>query len=137
MRESRPSPGARAEKQQLLVLGIGLAAIGAGAWWLFGLHALNILMLTLAGLALAGCLAYRAMGRGVFLVFSLLSLAVGRVVSWLMVLVLYVVVIAGLGTVLRLFGMNRLERNFEACRKKGTMLVDVPRLDPAGFRRQS
>ena len=43
------------------------------------------------------------------------------------VLVLYAVVIAGLGSMLRLFGMNRLERNFEACRKKDGMLADVPR----------
>jgi hypothetical protein len=131
------SPGAAAEKQQLRFLGIGLAAIGGGTWWLFGLHGLNGFLFLLALVALAGSFAYRAIGRGVFLGFSMLSLAIGRVVSWVSVLILYGVVIAGLGLVFRLFGMNRLERNFEACKKRSTMLVDVPPLDPASFRRQS
>lgn len=137
MLRSGPARGAAAERQQLLFLALGLGAIGAGTWWFFGRHGLNVVLLTLATVALAGFVAYRAIGRGVFLVFSLLSSAMGRLVSWMIVLVLYGVVIAGFGMVLRLVGMNRLERNFAACKRKGTMLVDVPPLDAAGFRRQS
>jgi hypothetical protein len=131
------SPGAAAERQQLLVLALGLAAIAGGTWWLWGLRGLNVAGLSLAVLALAGFVAYRAIGRGVFLVFSLLALAVGRLVSWAIVLLLYVVFIAGFGMLLRLFGMNRLDRNFAVCKRKTTMLTDVAPLEVAGFRRQS
>jgi ABC-type sugar transport system permease subunit len=131
------SGGPAAEKRQLLILGIGLAVIAVVTWWLFGPRIPSLVLIVLASVALAGFVAYRAIGRDVFLVFMLLSLAIGHVVSWVIVLVLYAVVIAGLGSMLRLFGMNRLERNFEACRKKASMLADVPPLDAASFRRQS
>lgn len=129
--------GPAAEKQQLLFLGIGLAVMAVGSWWFFGSRISSLVLIVLASVALAGFVAYRAIGRDVFLVFMLLSLAIGHVVSWVIVLVLYAVVIAGLGSMLRLFGMNRLERNFAACRKKASMLADVPPLDAASFRRQS
>jgi hypothetical protein len=134
---SNQAPGAAGERQQLLILAVGLAIIAAGGWWLFGRPSLTVALLALATVALAGFVAYRAIGRGVFLVFSLLSSAIGRLVSWVIVIVLYVVVIAGFGLMLRLVGMNRLDRNFAACKRKRTMLVDVPPLDAAGFRRQS
>ena len=130
-------PEPAAEKRQLLVLGIGLAVMAAGTCWFFGSRIPSLVLIVLAAVALAGLVAYRAIGRDVFLVFMLLSLAIGHVVSWVVVLVLYAVVIAGLGAMLRLFGMNRLERNFEACRKKESMLADVVPLDAASFGRQS
>ena len=131
------SSGPAAERQQLLFLGIGLAVIAAGTWWFLGSRISSLVLIVLASVALAGFVVYRAIGRDVFLVFMLLSLAIGHVVSWVVVLLLYAVVIAGLGAMLRLFGMNRLERNFDACRKKASMLADVPPLDATGFRRQS
>jgi hypothetical protein len=126
-----------AEKQQLLFLGVGLAVIGGGTWWLFASRVSSAVLLVLAVLALAGFVAHRAIGRGVFLIFALLALAIGSVISWVIVLVLYAVVIAGLGSVFRLFGMNRLQRDFKACKEKVTMLADVPPLGAASFRRQS
>jgi len=131
------SRGPTAEKQQLLFFGIGLTLIGGANWWLFGPRKMAVALLVLGAVALAGRVAHGAIGRGVFLIFALLSMAVGRVVSWVIVLIMYVLIIAGLGSILRLFGMNRLARNFEACKKKESMLMDVPPLDAAGFGRQS
>ena len=132
-----PNPGAGAERAQLAWLAVGLAAIGGALWWTLGPRPFPLVLLGLAGLAGLGWLAYRAMGRTVFLLFTLVSLTLGRVVSWLVVLVLYALAIGVLGSIFKLFGMNRLERDFAACQRKTTMLVDVPPLDPAGFRRQS
>lgn len=126
-----------ADRQQLLILGVGSAVIGGGTWWLFGPRIPSVVLLLLATVALAGVVAHRVIGRSVFLIFSLLALAIGQVVSWCIVLLMYVVVIAGLGSVFRLFGMNRLERNFRRCQQKRSMLTDVLSLDPASFRRQS
>lgn len=131
------SRGPTAEKQQLLFLGIGLTLIGGANWWLFGPRVMVVVLLVLGAVALAGCVAHRTIGRGVFLVFALLTMAVGRVVSWVILLLMYVLFIAGLGSVLRLFGMNRLARNFELCKKRGSMLMDVPPLDATSFERQS
>jgi hypothetical protein len=79
--------GPAAENQQLLFLGIGLAMMAAGTWWFFGPRMSSFVLIVLASVALAGFVAYRAIGRDVFLVFMLLSLAIGHVVSWVIVLV--------------------------------------------------
>jgi Rhomboid family len=128
---------AAAERQQLRWLAVGLTLIGGAFSWGLGPRPFPLLLLGLAALAWLGTVAHRAMGRTVFLLFTLVSLTLGRVVSWVVVLALYVLAIGVLGSIFKLFGMNRLERDFEACRRKTTMLVDVPPLDPAGLRRQS
>ena len=137
MLEPGLSRGPAAEKQQLLFLGVGLAVLGGANCWVFGPRVSGIVLLALGAVALAGRAAYASIGRSVFLIFALVSMALGRVVSWVIVLMLYVLVIGGLGSVLRLFGMNRLARDFAACRKKESMLMDVPPLDAASFGRQS
>lgn len=137
MIERNVDRGPAAERQQLLVLGVGLAVIGWGAWWLFGPRVTSVIVLVLASVALAGVVAHRVIGRAIFLLFSLILLAVGQVVSWFIVLAMYGVVIAGLGFLLRLFGMNRLDRNFARCKQKRSMLTDVVRLDFRSFGRQS
>jgi fatty acid desaturase len=129
--------GSSSERSQLLWLGAGLAVIGTGFGCAFGRWTFPAILLGLAALALVGALADRRVGRSVFLVFTLVSLTVGRLVSWLVVLVLYVLAIGVFGSILKLFGMNRLERDFAANKRKATMFVDVPPLDRASFRRQS
>lgn len=137
MLESDLSRGPGAERRQLLFLAIGLAGVGGGTWWLFDRRALGVVMLILAGVALSGFIGYAAIGHRVFLSFSMVTLVIGRAVSWLVVLLLYVVMVAGLGSALRLFGVNRLDRDFDRCKRKVSMLVDVLPLDPESFRRQS
>jgi len=130
-------PGVNTEKKQLLFLAIGLSLISGGSWWILGARVFTAILVFLAAVALGGFLGYRSIGRDIFLVFSLLSLVIGWVVSWLVLLCLYVLPIGVFGSILRLFGMNRLERNFELCKGKDTMFVDVPSIDEASFRRQS
>jgi hypothetical protein len=132
-----PNPGVAAERQQVRWLAVGLILIGGVFWWALGPRPFPLVLLGLAGVAWVGTVAHRAMGRSVFLFFTLIALILGRVISWVVVLVLYVLAIGVLGSIFKLFGMNRLERDFAACKRKTTMLVDVPPLDPAGFRRQS
>jgi hypothetical protein len=136
MLERTFSPGPAAERQQLLVTAIGLSAVG-GISWLLGTRTFSIVLFVVAVSAWFGFIRYRNAGRSVFLVLSMIALIIGRAVSWLVLLVLYVVVIAGFGGLLRIGGMNRLDRKFDLCKKKSSMLVDVLELPPSGFRRQS
>jgi hypothetical protein len=137
MLERAFSPRPAAERQQLLFAAIGLSAVGGISWWLFGTRTFSTALIVIAASAWFGFIMYRVAGRSVFLVLSVTALIIGRAVSWLVLLVLYVVVIAGLGGILRLGGMNRLERRFDMCKRKRSMLVDVPELTPSSFRRQS
>jgi hypothetical protein len=132
-----PNPGPAAERQQLRWLAVGLSLIGVALWWAFGLRPSVLVLAGLAALAWVGSMAHGATNRGVFLLFTVISLTLGRVVSWMAVLVLYALAIGLLGSIFKLFGMNRLERDYAAAKRKTTMLVDVPPLEPAGFRRQS
>jgi len=133
----RVNPGAQAERQQLRWLAAGLTLMAVVALATRGLRPLPIALIALATLALLGSAAGGSLGRSAFLLFTLAALALGRLVSWAVLIVLYALAIAALGSLFRVFGMNRLERDFAACRDKTTMFVDVPPLDPAGFRRQS
>lgn len=137
MLEQPFSPGPAAERRQLLFTAVALSAVGGISWLLFGTRTFSTVLFVIAASAWFGFLMYRTAGRGVFLVLSVIALIIGRVVSWLVLLVLYVVVIAGFGGILRLCGMNRLERRFDISKKKRSMLVDVPTLPPGSFTRQS
>lgn len=125
------------ERHQLAVLALGLAAV-AGALWLWtGRPAAPAVLASLAGVAGAGWLAFPWLGRSVYLLFSLLSAGVGRGISWIVVGTIYWVGIGVFGSLLRLFGMNRLDRDFEACRKRTSMLSEAPVTSQPSFGRQS
>lgn len=128
---------AREERQQLLYLALGLGVISVLLGRFSDARILPIFLLIIGLVALAGCLAYQRIGRDIYLVFALVSLIVGHVVSWFVVLILYLVGIAGVGTALCFGGMDRLRKNFTSCKRLPTMFVDAPSTDPDSFRRQS
>jgi hypothetical protein len=125
------------ERAELAFLGAGLVALAAV------LTFFSDTVLLPAVLAAVGCVAivarvwYRRIGHDVYLVFALIALAIGRVLSPVVILVMYVAGICVLGTVLRGVGMDRLNRNFEKCRRRPSMLVDAPHRSRESFRRQS
>jgi hypothetical protein len=127
----------REERRQLLTIAAGLAGGSVLSYWLLRGRVSSAILLLLALIALAGFAAYARCGRGVFLGFTLVARAVGAVISSLAVILMYLVVVVGIGGLIRLFGINRLRRDFDGCRKRTTMLEDVPPLTAAGFRRQS
>jgi hypothetical protein len=130
-------PDPASERRELWRVAGGLAGGALALHLLIGAVVLPAILASLAAIALLGAIAFRRFGRDVHLVLSLLAMAVGRVVSWLAVALMYVLGIALLGSIMRLFGMNRLERDFRLCRKKGTMLVDAPQTSRDSFSRQS
>lgn len=131
------SPGPAAERRQLLVLGVGIQFIAACFYWFTGTTMLPMIFIGLGSLALAGGIAHKACGRSVFLLFAVFSSVVGRAVSAAIIAFVYFWAILVFGSILRLFGMNKLERNFYRCRDRETMLVDAPTTDAESFRRQS
>lgn len=127
----------QAQRQQLRWLALALAAIAAGLAGFTHSQVVPLLLAGLAGLAAAGAVCFRRIGRDVFLVFALLGLIVGHVVSWVVVILLYVFGISVVGALLRQAAMNRLDRDFAACRRRATMFVEAPATPVESFGRQS
>jgi hypothetical protein len=125
------------ERRELWRLAGGLAVGAVVLHFLFGAVVLPLILATLSLLALLGAAAFSRCGHDVYLVFSLVALLIGRVISWLMVALTYVLGIALFGSITRIFGMNKLDRDFRRCRQKPTMLVDAPHTSPESFTRQS
>lgn len=125
------------ERAQLLVLAGGLAMISLVFAYLLGARIFPVLLLLLAALAATGAILHRHFGHDVYLVFALIALLIGRVISPVIVFLAYVLGVGLPGVVLRAIGMDRLRRDFNRCRRMQTMLVDPPQTSPESFRRQS
>jgi len=137
MTDRRWNPGAVAERRQLLFFATGVTVIAVGLLTFTARQVVPVILLSLGVLAAGGAVAYRWIGRGVYLVLSMLAALIGSVVSRAVVAVTYVLAIAGFGSLLRVVRMNRLERDFARCRRKETMLTDAPPTDRESFGRQS
>ena len=125
------------ERVELLILAIGLFGIAVVfAVFLHGRIFPTVLSLG-ALLALAGAIFQRTIGHDVYLIFALIALAIGRIVSPIVVFLSYLPGIALVGSFLRLVGMNKLRRNFRKCRAEPTMFVNPMPTTHDGFRRQS
>lgn len=131
------SKGPEAERRELIILACGFLALAIIFKLITKSQGLPLIFGAAALAALFGWLAFSRIGRDVYLVFALVASLIGRVVSRVAIVFMYGIVIAAFGSVLRLFGMNRLQRNFQSCRKRQSMFVDAPRTDPESFRRQS
>jgi hypothetical protein len=126
-----------AQRRQLLVLGLALLAVA-----IFGRVALDgavmpVVLGVLAAIALGAAYVVRGATADVYLAFALVAFLIGRVVSAVVVAVVYLVGIAGLGSLFRFAGMDRLRRDFGECRARATMFVDSPKTDTESFERQS
>ncbi len=137
MATERWNPGTVAERRQLFFLAVGASVIAAASFGLAGRRVLPAILLGVACVAGCGAVAHRWVGRDVYLFFALVAGAIARVVSAVVVGLTYLLAIGCFGSVARALGVNRLERNFETCRKRETMLVGAPGTDVESFRRQS
>lgn len=125
------------EQSQLLALAAGLGAVASLFAWIFGARIFPGILALLGCVAFAGWVAYRRIGHDVYLIFALIVLAIGRIVSPIIVFIMYVASIGLVGGALRVLGMNRLRRDFKACKQLPTMLVDASQPSNESFRRQS
>jgi protein-S-isoprenylcysteine O-methyltransferase Ste14 len=125
------------ERTELVFLGAGLVGLAAALTFFSDTVLLPAVLATVGCAAIVARLCYRRIGHDVYLVFALVALAIGRVLSPLVVLVIYVAGICLLGTLLRGIGMDRLNRSFDKCRMRPSMLVDTPHRSRESFRRQS
>lgn len=125
------------EGVELRILGVGLTATAAVFGVFLGGRIFPAVLLLLSLLAFAGAIYYRRIGHDVYLAFALVALALGLIVSPLIVFVAYALGVGLFGSLLRLAGMNKLKRNFMKCRAEPTMFVNPSPTTPEGFRRQS
>lgn len=125
------------ERSELLILSVGLLAIALLFGIFFHGRIFPALLSMFALLALSGVLFQQRIGHDVYLIFALFALAIGRIVSPLVVFVAYAMGIGVVGSALRLIGMNRLKRDFNQCKAEPTMFVAPMPTSPDGFRRQS
>jgi len=137
MLEQSLSQGPKKERRQLVVLAVGLGLIGGILWWLKDGGLFPSALLVGALLAMAGAAVHASIGRDVYLFFAVVGLLIGRVVSWLMIRAIYGLAVMGFGSVLRLFGMDHLNKRFQVCRARETMFVEAPGTDRESFGRQS
>lgn len=129
--------GPKKERTQLLLLSLTLGVVGGGLLLFTEKEIFAFIILGLALLAFLGLVAYPWIGRDVYLVFGLISLAVGHLVSWVVFRFVYLVGIVIFGLLMKLFGMDRLKKNFERGKKLATNFEDAPVSDIESFRRQS
>ncbi|MDP8246174.1 MAG: hypothetical protein P9L94_18975 [Candidatus Hinthialibacter antarcticus] len=130
-------PGQRAEKRHLLTGGLGMPAMAGLIWFITGWWVFPTILACMGGVQLIAWMAYPLIGRSVFLVFSLIAFWISQLISWLMVYLMYLFGVMLIGFFLRLCGMNRLERNFGAARRKDSMFHEAPASDLDSFGRQS
>lgn len=97
----------------------------------------SLVLFALACSSICGVVFYQKCGRDVYLLLSVTALAMGKVVSWLALHTLYLFGIVILGTVFKLTGMDRLNKNFNKCRKQSSMFHDCEATTIESFRRQS
>lgn len=131
------TPNPTAEFKQLSILAVGLFGLAAVLFWGFGQAVPALVLLSLAVCATAGVVAFSWIGRDVFLVFALIARGIQSVVSFVLIFTIYFFFISPLGLIFRLFGMNLLDRNFDACKERRTMFRTAPASDADSFTRQS
>ncbi len=120
-----------------MFLGVGAGVLAALGFVFLEHRVAPTVLGAVSVLALLGALLHHWIGRDVYLLFMLVASVIGGVVSRVMVAVTYGVAIGGFGSLARLFGMDRMRRDFEACRAAPTMFVDAPESDAESFGRQS
>lgn len=125
------------ERVELLILGVGLVVIATAFGVFLKGRIFPAVLLLLGLLAFAGAICHSRVGHDVYLVFALISFAIGRIVSPLVVFVTYVLGIGLMGSLLRFVGMNKLKRDFTKCRAEPTMFINPTPTTREGFRRQS
>lgn len=131
------NPGAGAERRQLALFGAVAAVVAGAAHFLFAATTLPLVLGTAASFALAGAALHRFIGRPVYLLLALVASAIRAVVSRVVIALAYLLAIVGVGSLLRLFRMDLLRRDFAAARAATTLFVDAPVSDRESFGRQS
>ncbi len=126
-----------AEKRGLFILGACLAAATGAVYLVFGGVIIPIALMVLSFLAFAGRLFYKFIGRDVYVVFAVISACSSRFISAAIVIFMYTLVICVFGSLLRLFGMNQLNRDFVQRRNRESMFAEAPITDGENLRRQS
>ena len=131
------APNPAVERRYLFLLSVTFTVLAAAFYWGFGKDVIAAIFLCAATIAAAGAMEYRWIGRDVYLVFTLIGAAIQHLISRIAVFLLYSVGVAGCGSIFWLFGMNKLDRCFAACKKRESMFHTVPETDTESFTRQS
>ncbi|HOO57308.1 MAG TPA: hypothetical protein PLN69_10820 [bacterium] len=129
--------GPEQERRQMLLMSISFIVVGGLLFFLLEKPVPAAVLSGLSLFAFIGFAAYPWVGRGIYLVFALVAFLIGHAVSWLSVRMVYVLAIVIFGAFVRLFGMDRLKKNFENGKKKETNFEESPASDIESFRRQS
>ncbi len=125
------------ERQHLLRTAISTAAIALLFGYAFHKPIPSAILGTISLLSCLGFLFYRQAGRDIFLILSVIALALGQLVSWLALQIIYIFGILPFGIIGKLTGMDKLNKNFAECKKRKTMFENSPETSQESFRRQS
>jgi hypothetical protein len=125
----------RRELRQFALIWIGFfALIGVYCWW--GHDSLRAASIVWA-VAAAGLLGYLRPGvfRPVYVLWMALALPIGWTISHLLLMIVYYLVMTPIGLLMRLFGYDPMERQFE-CSAKSYWKTHDPAASTARYFKQ-
>ncbi|MBI4964276.1 MAG: hypothetical protein HY913_13445 [Desulfomonile tiedjei] len=125
------------ERSALIRAGCGLAIAAIVLFWLFDGPRIVWFLAVLSATALIGGAVGRGLGYNIYLILNLGAEILGKAVSFLMVVIIYMLGIGVFGSLLRLVGMDRLQRDWQENRLKTSMFVHPPKTTKESLRRQS
>lgn len=132
MRDQTPNSG----RKDLVVTGL---AFGVSAAILFALDkpVIPYVALALALIALFGSAFFQSIGHRIHASITTVRRSIQRVVSYVVLTVVYFGFVSILGLILSFFGMDRLRKDFDKCKAMPSMFEEAPATDLDNFRRQS
>lgn len=130
-------PDSKKEKRQLEVLAVGFAVIALFFGLLTHRQTGATVFTALALLSLTGRVFFQQIGRDVYLYFALITTGIGYIISKIVMVFLYILGIAFVGTLLKLIKMDLLEKNWVQCKGKSSMFKTAPETTKESFERLS
>ena len=127
----------RKERLQLLKISLAIVVISVIFWWIFERQIASQVLIFIGLIILIICIIGGNLSHNIYLILNLIALLMSKIISLIMILLIYVIGIGILGSFLKLFCMNRLCRFWNKNRRKTSMFFPAHKTSNESFRRQS
>lgn len=125
------------QRKQLLTNGITFLTMSIIIWLISRKIVLPSFLLCLSFIAFFGFIFFPVMGKHVYKLFDIVSKIISKIVSFVAMSIMYIVGIVIPGLLLRIFRIDRLQKDFFSNKNKQSMFETVPIITSDSFKRQS